>query len=220
MNESETRPCIRTTKIMDESDRSQAIKLLQKIYVQEKGWLINSNDSFQKGELLKKGIVWFLSFVNGQPAGILRISYDPDIKDYSHYQLRRLPDQISVEAIIQQYKVADIGRFAVAKSFRKNPEVSLELMLAALAETLRRQYTHFITDVFKGEETSPYLFHKRILGFIPIATHETGELLCSKPRVTMLLDIHKSLNTFKDKKGYIYRAFLKRFNELNLKSLV
>ena len=220
MNESETRPCIRTTKIVDESDRGQATKLLHEIYVQEKGWLINSNDSFQKDELLKKGVVWFLTSVNEQPAGILRICYDPDIKDYSHYQFRQLPDQISVEAIIQQYKVADIGRFAVAKSFRKKPEVALELMLAALAETLSRQYTHFITDVFEGEETSPYLFHKRILGFVPIATHETGELLCSKSRVTMLLDIHKCLNTLKNKKGYIYRAILKKFNESNLKYLV
>jgi len=71
------------------------------------------------------------------------------------------------------------------------------LMRSATKETVERGWTHYVTDVFEGEKHSPYWFHKRVLGFKPIASHETGELNCTHRRITMLLSLSEGYRRLK-----------------------
>ena len=79
-------------------------------------------------------------------------------------------------------------------------------MNLAVRDTLERGYTHYITDVFEGEKHSPYKFHTRVMGFIPVATHDVVELNCPNRRITMVLDLADCYQRIKSFGGWIFRA--------------
>ena len=66
-----------------------------------------------------------------------------------------------------------------------------------LYDTVKRGYSHYVTDIFEGEEHSPYLFHTRVMGFMPVATRSEGELNCAHRRITLLMDLEKSYHRLK-----------------------
>ena len=78
-------------------------------------------------------------------------------------------------------------------------------MRAAVKETVERDFTHYITDVFEGEANSPQDFHRRVMGFQIVATHDTGELNCPCRRITMLLDIREAYQRMRKEGGWIFR---------------
>jgi hypothetical protein len=79
------------------------------------------------------------------------------------------------------------------------------LMRAATKDTIVRGYSHYITDIFENEEHNPYLFHTRVMGFQPVATHNVGELHCLNRRITMLLNIKQAYKKLKKNGSWIYR---------------
>ena len=88
---------------------------------------------------------------------------------------------------------------------RHNPGIAVALMKAACTETVRRGFTHYITDVFEGEAHSPYRFHTRVMGFKTVATHDVGELNCPNRRLTMILDLREAYNRLGTKSARLLR---------------
>src|SRR5262249_35763671 len=91
-----------------------------------------------------------------------------------------------------QYRIAEIGHFAALAEHRGNLLVVAALMRASIEEITARGHTHIITDVFEHNVHSPLGFHTRVLGLVPVAAHERGELNRASRRITLLLDLKSS----------------------------
>ena len=102
---------------------------------------------------------------------------------------------------------------AVLPQHRKNHYIAAALMRAAVRDTLERGYTHYVTDIFEGEKHSPYLFHTRVMGFEPVATHDVGELNCPHRRVTMVLDLPAAYRRLKRTGGWLFRYLTADWSE-------
>jgi hypothetical protein len=83
--------------------------------------------------------------------------------------------------------------------------IAMALMRAAIEDTIRRGFTHFVTDVFEDDSNSPLGFHTRVLGFLPVATHDTGELNIKSRRITMLLDIKAAYQRLSERRNWFFR---------------
>ncbi|MEZ0302758.1 MAG: hypothetical protein ACAH24_11960, partial [Hyphomicrobiaceae bacterium] len=116
-----------------------------------------------------------------------------------------LDGHIDLESFIRQHRIAEVGRFAVVAEHRSNVLVAAALMRAATEEMVARGYTHVITDVFEDDTHSPLGFHTRVMGFIPVATHEHGELNCKSRRITLVLDLKSSYLRLKARGNWVYR---------------
>ena len=74
--------------------------------------------------------------------------------------------------------------------------------------TIRNGYGYYITDVFEGERHSPYNFHTRVLGFQPVATHDTGEMACNLRRITLLLNIRAAYRRLRLSRTRLYEILV------------
>ncbi len=86
-------------------------------------------------------------------------------------------------------------------------------MRSATAETVARGYTHFVTDVFENDPHSPFGFHTRVMGFLPVATHDFGELRCDSRRITLVLDLRAAYKRLKTRGNWLYRYVTAPWNE-------
>ena len=200
---------IRVRRVTEEWQRREALSVLRATYVDEKGWVPDAERVFPATEVGERMVSWFLALADGEPAGVIRVLYELPLDEYARYDLKPIGGEFNL-ALLREARVAEIGRFAVVPAYRRNLLVAAELIGAASAETVRRGYTHYITDVFEGEQHSPYLFHTRVLGFRPIATHDTGELNCRHRRITMLLDLDAAARRLATSQGWIYRYLRSR----------
>jgi hypothetical protein len=204
---------IRAERVDCEALRECALEVLGATYRDEKRWVRDAASQLPLADLWRQDIAWFLVFADGEPAGVVRVLYSPPLAQYRQYGLRFLRDGIDVDAFLARYAIAEIGRFAVVPQARRNTAVVLALLREAIADTVRRGFTHYITDVFEGETHSPYAFHTRVLGFVPVATHDTGELHCSRRRITMLLDLRECYARLRAGNGYFYRLVTEGWEE-------
>ena len=188
---------INAVRVSDEKHRQYALEVAQATYVKEKQWVQTAEELFPASDLKDTTLSWFLATVDGVPAGILRVDYAPSLEPYLEYGDVVFEIPIDVEAFIKTNRIADIGRFAVVPSYRRQMRVALALMNAATYDTVRRDYTHYVTDIFEGEAHSPYLFHTRVMGFVPVASRSEGELNCKHRRITLLMDLAKSYTELK-----------------------
>lgn len=196
---------IRAERVDCEALRECALEVLGATYRDEKRWVRDAASQLPLNDLWRDDIAWFLVFADGEPAGVLRVLYSPPLDQYRGYGLRFLHDGIDVAAFLERHAIAEIGRFAVVPRARRNMAVALGLLREAIADTVRRGFTHYVTDVFEGEPHSPYAFHTRVLGFVPVATHDSGELDCNRRRITMLLDLRDCYARLRAGNGYFYR---------------
>lgn len=197
---------VRAIKVTDEAGRQQALQVLKAIYCQEKNWIGNEVHAFDASDLTNKAVSWFLAFLGDEPAGVLRVLYEPPMELYKAYGFKKLNSNIDIEACIKNCKIAEIGRFAILPSARKNIMIAGQLMRLAVQDTLEHGFTHYITDIFEGEEHSPYQFHTRVMGFIPVATHDVGELNCPNRRITMVLELAECYQRIKKTGGWVFRT--------------
>ncbi len=194
---------IQTSKVLDGLARSQALRVIEDVYRREKNW-IQATDSEIPVHIDPEGpYSWFLATVNGQPAGVLRLFYDPPLELPAEFQVS-LHQDVDLKKMAQQGRFVEIGRFMIRPEYRKNMLVAIRLMGIAVQEVVGRNYTHFITDVFQGEPHSPLQFHTRILGFEIIGSHLHGELNCSLTRIILTLDILKAYQRLREKKNRLY----------------
>jgi len=194
---------ITVCRIENVSDRSAALEVIEQVFCIEKNWIRSIQNQIPVELSGNKECSWFLAKVNGQPAGVLRLLYDPSLDIPVEYDVKFIPG-IDIEKLKYAGRYVEIGRFMILKEFRRNPRIALRLMRAATAEVIERDYTHFITDVFEGEVHSPLNFHTRVLGFEVVGTHLFGELNCSSSRIILTLDILKLYNRVKESKSRIY----------------
>lgn len=192
------------SRIASAHDRAGALEVVRQVFCDEKNWITTAQNQIPDELFGNTKFSWFLARINGQPAGVIRLLYDPSFDLPEEYDVKFMPG-INVEELKNAGRYVEIGRFMIIEEFRRNPRVALRLMKAAVGEVLERDYTHFITDVFEGEVHSPLNFHTRVLGFEMVGKHLFGELNCSSTRIILTLDILKLYSRIKDSKSRIYQ---------------
>jgi len=196
---------LKVTRITDETGRQKALGVMRSTYRDEKNWIASDDKLVSLEELQDPSVSWFVAEESGRPVGVLRVLYEPPLDLYAEYGFKLVARDIDLDAFVRNNRIAEIGRFAVVPSERGNVLVSAALMREAVHETVRRGFTHYITDVFEGEEHSPFNFHTRVLGFQVVATHDVGELNCPNRRITMVLDLKQCYLRLKASRGWLFR---------------
>jgi len=188
-----------------EQDRREALLVLQATYREEKRWVNDEEKVFPINDLTEKNVSWFIVKVGAEPVGVLRVLYDPPLDLYREYEFKSIDKNVDVDAFIKTHRIAEIGRFAVLPTHRKYAIVVAKLIGTASKETISLGFSHYITDIFEGEQHSPYQFHTRVMGFQPIATHDHGELNCPNRRITMVLDLASAYLRLRKTQGWLFR---------------
>lgn len=204
---------IKTIKVTDAKTREQAIQVITKVYLLEKNWISIPEDEISIGISSSAKFSWFLTIVNDEPAGVIRLTYDPSLEFPSEMGVT-LNQGIDLEQMAKECKMVEIGRFMILPQYRKNIRVALRLMRASIKEVVERGYTHFLTDVFENDPHSPLHFHTKVLGFERIGSHLRGELNCSSTRIILTLDILKCYQKLKVGKNKIYQEVTDGIREL------
>jgi hypothetical protein len=200
-------------RIADEAGRRGAVAVLRETYQREKRWVTDPESQIPPADLARPDISWFLATVRDRPAGVLRVLYDPPLAQYAQYHLEPLDPALEIEEFVRRHRVAEIGRFAVLPRYRRRMVLAAELMRAATGEVVARGYSHFVTDVFEDDPHSPLGFHTRVMGFLPVATHESGELQCRSRRITLVLDLRAAYQRLKRRGNWIYRYLTSQWDE-------
>ena len=209
----------RAHRVGTEADRHKALAVLRATYQHEKAWVLEVEPMFPHGDLDRSDISWFLATSREKPVGVLRVLYDPPIEQYLKYGLTPIDASLRIDELMSNECIAEIGRFAVVPERRYGVGVVLSLMRAATREVVARGYTQLVTDVFEGDPHSPFRFHTRIVGFRPVATHETGELRFKGRRITLVLDIKVAYRSLKARGTWFFRAMTRGWTETMHKRL-
>ena len=206
-------PHLDVIRLEDEWGRQQALAVMRATYRDEKNWIRADDRLVSLEDMSHPGISWFVARLEGLPVGVLRVLYEPPLELYAQYAFKSVAPEADLMAFVRNNRIAEIGRFAVVPEHRGNFLVAATLMREATAETIRRAYSHYITDVFEGELHSPYAFHRRVLGFEVVATHDTGELNCPNRRITMILDLQSAYRKLQKHGGWLYRYMTEGWTE-------
>ncbi len=204
---------LRVNRITDEAGRQKALAVMRSTYRDEKNWISADEKLVSLGELQDRAVSWFVAEQKSQPVGVLRVLYEPPLDLYAAYGFKLVARDIDLESFIRNHRIAEIGRFAVVPPQRGNVLVSAALMREAVSETVQRGFSHYITDVFEGEEHSPFDFHTRVLGFQVVATHDVGELNCANRRITMMLDLRQCYLRLRASRGWLFRYLTDNWSE-------
>jgi Acetyltransferase (GNAT) family len=207
------RDVVTAERVHDAAGRQAVVDVLRETYQREKHWVSDPEGQFPLSDLDRGDISWFVARVDGRPAGVVRMFYDPPIKAYAAYGLRLLDPSLRIEDFIDRPGLAEIGRFAVLRGDRGQIMVAAALMRAATIEGVERGTTHLLTDVFEDDPHSPYRFHTRVLGFRPVATHDIGELNCPSRRITLVLDIRAEYKRLRARNQWFYRFWTQGWPE-------
>ncbi len=194
---------ITVSKVKSNDDRIAALSVVEQVFQREKQWITTAQEQLPQLSEANGDCSWFVARIDGCPAGVLRLQYDPPLDVPEEYQVTFEPG-IDPEVMKREGRYVEIGRFMILREFRKHPRIALRLMRIATQEVLEKDYTHFITDVFEGEEHSPLNFHTRVLGFEIIGRHMFGELHCSSTRIILTLDILHMYARIRNSRSRIY----------------
>ncbi|CAM2065342.1 N-acetyltransferase domain-containing protein [Sulfidibacter corallicola] len=193
------------SKIKTSEQREAALEVIQAVFQEEKGWVPDREKLLPVEDLERDDVSWFVVTRDKKALGVTRVLYTLPIDLYEEYGFQPVNPDLDVEAFIRNNRIAEVGRFAVLPEFRRKIHVAALLMKAASTETVEKGFTHFITDVFESDPNTPYGFHKRVLGFKVVATHDVGELKCQSRRITMLLDFKEAFNCMKRRNSWVFR---------------
>ena len=200
-------------RVGDLQTRQDALAVLGATYRDEKGWVAQAESQLPATDLRCPHISWFVAYRGPEPAGVLRIHYAPPVAQYRAYNVTLLDGALDVDRFISGHRIAEIGRFAIVARYRRNPLLAVALMRAATRETVERDFTHYITDVFEDDPHSPYGFHTRVMGFAPVATHDHGELNCRSRRITLILDLKAAYRHLRHRQSWIFRSLTADWDE-------
>lgn len=200
-------------RMVDEDGRNAVIRILNETYRREKGWVADGAEQFPLVDLGREDLLWFCAKIDGSAVGVLRVRFDPSIAEIADSGLTLLAAAPDVGAFLKSSRIADIARFAVLSEFRGKFIVAAALMRAATEETVRRGYTHIVTEVLEDDQHNPFGFHTRVMGFYPVATQEVGELNSQSRRIILLLDIKAAYERLKARQNWIYRYMTGNWDE-------
>ncbi|CAM2009327.1 GNAT family N-acetyltransferase [Acanthopleuribacter pedis] len=193
------------SKIKTSEQRDAALQVIQAVFLEEKGWVPSHEILLPTSDLERDDVSWFMVSREGQALGVTRVLYALPVDLYEEYGFKPVDPSLDVEAFIRNNRIAEVGRFAVLPEFRRKIHIAAMLMRAASTETVEKGFTHYITDVFESDPNTPYGFHKRVLGFKVVATHDVGEMLTDSRRITMLLDFKEAFNCMKRRNSWVFR---------------
>jgi hypothetical protein len=196
---------VQVRRMNTEMIRRDALQVLAATYREEKHWIEDEDKALPREELDNRSVSWFVVYASAEPVGVVRVLYDPPLALYREYGLRSIGAKLDIDQFLASHRIAEIGRFAVLPAYRKYMVVVAMLMRAASRETIELGYSHYVTDVFEGEQHSPFFFHTRVMGFQPVATHDTGELKCLNRRITLILDLEAAYRRLRLANNWIYR---------------
>jgi len=200
-------------KVLTPRDREEALSVIKAVYMQEKRWIHDPDSEVTADVAVRQDQSWFLVTVEGEPAGVIRLVYDPALEMPAELGVSLEP-HVDLETLKRRGRFVDIGRFMIVPRHRRNIRVVMRLMRAAILEVVSRGYTHFLTDVFEDDPHSPYNFHTRVLGFERIGTHRYGELACASTRIILILDIARAYSQLKKKENKVYKELGEGLGEL------
>jgi hypothetical protein len=206
-----TRSIVSCSKVVDANLRESAFQVIREVFQQEKGWIHDVESEIPDRIAEDSRVSWFVASVGGEPAGVIRLSYDFSIDLPEELEVR-FDREIDLEAA-RSCRLVEVGRFMIVPRYRRRIRVAMELMKAAVREVVERGYTHFITDVYDGDPHSPVLFHTRVLGFERIGTHRFGELDCDCTRIILILDLARAYRRAKQRKNKVFRELTQGFRE-------
>lgn len=205
MSDTSDKKSLTIFKIKTPEDREKALDVLEVVYKNEKGWVGDREKMLPLDDLTNENVSWFAVSKKDRILGVTRVLYEIPLELYHEYGFKLTIPGLDVEAFIRNNKIAEVGRFAVLPRYRRTLLVAAHLMRASGVEAVEKGFTHLITDVFEADPNTPYGFHRRVLGFKEVATHDVGELNCDSRRITMLLDLNEAAENLTSKKGWFYR---------------
>lgn len=198
------RSAIEAQKVLTDDDRRQALAVIEEVYLEEKRWIAATAPEIPEDIAGRRDRSWFLVRVDGEPAGVIRLVYDPPLELPAELGVELEP-QVDLERLKAAGRFVDIGRFMIVPRHRRHIRVVLRLMRAAILEVVGRGYTHFLTDVFESDPHSPLKFHTRILGFERIGTHRHGELASKSLRIILILDIARAYRRLQRQQNKVWK---------------
>ncbi len=198
------RSAITAQKIVKPDVRERALSVIEAVYLQEKQWIRDPHSEIPADAAERQDQSWFMVSADGEPAGVIRLVYDPPLEMPAEYGVILDPD-VDLDGLKRGGRFVDIGRFMIVPRYRRNIRVVMKLMRAAIEEVVARGYTHFLTDVFENDPHSPLQFHTRVLGFERIGTHRHGELACASARIILILDIARAYQRLKKRENKIWK---------------
>jgi hypothetical protein len=195
---------INARKILTADDRARGLAVVEAVYRDEKQWIETAAAEIPADARRRQDQSWFLVTVGDEPAGVIRLVYDPPLEMPAEYGVALDPG-VDLEGLKRHGRFVDIGRFMIVPHHRRNIRVVLRLMRAAILEVVGRGYTHFLTDVFEDDPHSPLRFHTQVLGFERIGTHRYGELACASSRILLILDIARAYRRLKERDNKVWK---------------
>lgn len=184
-------------------ERARGLQVLRRVYREEKEWGEDLDVFFPASDLDRREISWFLAELGGSPCGVIRVQFDLP-RDYcERYDFRPVDEALS--ELLHGNRVAEVGRFAVDGQRRARFVIAASLMRAVATAAVERGCTHLITDVLENDPRSPYRFHKRVLGFEVVATHDGGVSKSSSQRLTLMLDLAAAYQRMKPRNEWMCR---------------
>jgi len=198
------RSVVAARRVESSADRDQALAVIEAVYRREKRWIADAGAEVPADAGGMGGPSWFLVPVDGEPAGVIRLVYDPPLELPAELGVSLAPD-VDLDALKRRGRFVDVGRFMIVPRYRRNIRVALRLMRAAIVEVVERGYTHFLTSVFADDPHSPLGFHTRVLGFERIGTHRNGELACASVRILLILDIARAYRRLRRRRNRVWR---------------
>jgi hypothetical protein len=200
-------------KILTAQDRERGLAVVEAVYLHEKQWIRSAGTEIPDDLDGRQDQSWFLVSVGDEPAGVIRLAYDPPLELPAEYGVT-LEAGVDLAGLRRAGRFVDIGRFMIVPGYRRNIRVALRLMRAAILEVVGRGYTHFLTDVFEDDPHSPLQFHTRVLGFERIGTHRYGELACASSRILLILDIARAYRRLKERDNKVWKELGEGVGEL------
>jgi 1-acyl-sn-glycerol-3-phosphate acyltransferase len=179
-------------RVLDSAARREGLAVLHEVYAAEKGWLDRVDGEIAGDPAADERHSWFLARQGGEPAGLLRVTYDPPLELPAEAEVELEPG-VDLAALARRGRFVEIGRLTVRPKFRRRPAVVLALLSTAIAEIAARGYTHLLTAVFEDDPHSPLGFHTRVLGFERIGSHRHGELRCASRRILLVLELERAV---------------------------
>jgi hypothetical protein len=202
-----------TQKVERPEDRADALAVIERVYRAEKRWIEEVDGEIAVEAAADPVRSWFLVRVGGEPAGVIRLFYDPPLAVPPELDFR-FERGIDPARLAAAGRFVEVGRFMILPEHRSRIRVALSLMRAAVKEVAERGYTHLITDVFESDPHSPLKFHTRVLGFERIGTHSFGELACESVRIVLVLDLARSYALLKRRRDRVFRELTGGLHDL------
>lgn len=209
---------IEVRKVTSEGDRTLALAVVDEVYRQEKRWISTATPEIPSEVAQRQDQSWFLVTVDEEPAGVIRLLYDPPLELPKEFEVSLEPE-IDLARLSRSGRFVEIGRFMILPRHRRSIRVVLTLMRGAIREVVARRYTHFLTDVFQDDPHSPLGFHTRVLGFERIGTHRHGDLECESLRIVLVLDIAQALGRLEERGDKIWKELGEGLRDLMVEDL-